>query len=121
MNLYKLIYTHQPSNHSIGGGILKYLIAKSDEDVYEWIKSQPSIMYDELTEVTLYNDWYLEESNDPSFKSDILECRGEIDSDISKFLKIHDGVTLYGWVLVTENIKYEYSELVELGEIIKIC
>lgn len=100
------------------------ILADGDEEVYDWIASEPMI-----NGLSLFNDWgdrydekyYNDETDtDETWKERMLRLRGEINDDTVDFSDSYYGVTLLGWDLLKENIKTDYTELIELGEIIVI-
>lgn len=123
MNLYAIKFTHysQKDNET---GIVTYALAKNDEQVYEWIKSEPR---DEHW--TTYNSWKYEEDDGveyeiyddnynvigkESFKDYIIRVNGEMHSEHASYDDLYYGKTYYGWELVKENIqKYQINALME--------
>ena len=105
MNLYKIIFKHYSSdNDEIG--IKAMLLAENDEQVYNWISSEPKI-----NDEKLYNNWKDKERN----KDKILSSNGEIAFEDEYCDDFQFGITLYGWELLKENINSDYTELIELG------
>jgi len=136
MNLYKIVFSHHAPKDS-EKGIKVLLLAENDEQVYEWLASEPK-----LEDRTLYNSWkenegysyseeketfvdedgeevdsswYDEEGNAENFKTRMLRLKGEINDDDYDFTDAYYGITLLGWELLKEDVKTDYSELVELG------
>jgi len=123
MNLYAIKFTHysQKDNET---GIITYAIAKNDEQVYEWIKSEPR---DE--DWSVYNSWkYNEEDGIEydlydekinyvgkiSFKDYIISIGGEMHSEYANYDDLYYGKTYYGWDLINENIQdYQVDALTE--------
>ncbi len=124
MNLYKISFSHHaPKDRE--EGIKCLLLAKNDEQVYEWIKSEP-----EINGNTLYNSWKdSEEENEDfeiydnnfnligneRFKEKIIRLKGQMNDDDYDFSDAYYGITLYGWSLLKENTNSNYSELIDLG------
>lgn len=136
MNLYKIVFSHHAPKDS-EKGIKVLLLAQNDEQAYEWLASEPK-----LEDRTLYNSWkdnegysyseeketfvdedgeevdsswYDEEGNAENFKTRMLRLKGEINDDEYDFTDAYYGITLLGWELLKEDVKTDYSELVELG------
>lgn len=136
MNLYKIVFSHHAPKDS-EKGIKVLLLAQNEEQVYEWLASEPK-----LEDRTLYNSWkdnerysyaeeketfvdedgeevdsswYDEEGNAENFKTRMLRLKGEINDDDYDFTDAYYGITLLGWELLKEDVKTDYSELVELG------
>lgn len=111
MKLYRIDVLHaapKDTHTSIQG----YVIAKNDEQVYEWIKSEP-----ELNGTTLFNSWSDTEEEGEEFdlydgeyevigaetyKQKIIRLHGEIDDDSVDFEDAYYGITLYGWTEVKD-------------------
>lgn len=102
--------------------IQTYLVADSDEDVYEWIKSEPI--------EGVYVDWdekerggeVFEVRNDDfdlvgteSFKERIIRLRGEMFEEFYDFSVAYEGVTLYGWKRIGDVTSSQIATLQELG------
>ncbi len=139
MNLYKIEFQHIAPKGS-ANGLKCLLLAETDEQVYDWIASEP-----EVNDKTLYNSWkdnesvnynidteefedidgdcvsgwYDEESNPEAFKTRMLRLNGEINDDDIDFSDSYYGITVHGWTLLKENVKTDYSELIELGIVYK--
>lgn len=123
MNLYKIIFSHHAPKDS-EYGIKAFVLAENDEQVYNWIASNPK-----TNEGTLYNSWknkeeeggwWNDEGESETFKERMLRLKGEIEDDSVDFSDSYYGITLLGWELLKEDITTDYSELIELGEIIVI-
>lgn len=96
MNLYKILISHySPRDDVFRNTVL--LLSKTDKQVSEYIKYQLGIV-------------------DTTFFNHQLICEDNVD-----ICNVYYGNTLYGWEMVKENVTTDYSELIELGEIIKIC
>jgi len=136
MNLYKITFSHHAPKDS-EQGIKCLLLAENDEQVYDWIASEPKLndrsmfnawkdnegyKYNEETETFVDKDgddvdssWYDEEGKSEIFKVRMLRLKGEINDDDYDFLDAYYGITLFGWELLKEDVKTDYSELKELG------
>lgn len=122
MNLYSIDFLHaSPKDTEYGMKCL--LLAENDEQVYEWIKSEP-----ELTDGALYNNWECNEDEEfdiyndnyeivgkETFKEKMIRLGGEINDEDYDFSDAYYGITLFGWSLLKENVTTDYSELIELG------
>ncbi|WP_311078093.1 hypothetical protein [Paenibacillus polymyxa] len=117
MNLYKIMFEHFSQKDS-QKGILTYLVADSDSEVYEWIKSEPS------TEIwgSIFNSYkYKEKDNEmfniydndfnivdkESFRDRMIRLHGDMFDEETELSDLYYGATLYGWVVVKENVGYE--------------
>lgn len=112
MNLYKIKFSHS-SPKDTECGIKCLLLAKNDEQVYEWIKSEPDIGGEKL-----WNIWADIEDSNNEFKHQMIQIKGEINDDDFDYSDAYYGITLLGWSLLKEDIKTDYSELIDL-DIIK--
>jgi len=124
MNIYKIEFLHaSPKDRE--EGIKCLLLAENEEQVYEWIKSEPKI-----GERSLYNGWAdSEEENEEfevynddydiigkeNFKQKMIRLKGQMNDDDYDYSDAYYGITLFGWSLLKENVNTDYSELIELG------
>jgi hypothetical protein len=115
MNLYVLKFIHYSPKDS-KEGIITYLCTDSDEQIYEWLKSEP-----EVNGKHLFNS-YKDNENDEkiynlydnryncigteTFKEHMIRFKGEMFDEEAEVLDAYYGVTHYGWELVSENIYY---------------
>lgn len=124
MNLYKIEFSHfGPKSSEYGFKCL--LIAESDEHVYEWIKSEPSINGDRLDNywgnaeaANKVYDVYDSDYNiigTETFKERMLRVKGELNDDDNNLEDAYYGITLYGWGLLKENVDSDYSDLIDSG------
>lgn len=140
MNLYKVIFSHHAPKDS-EKGIKALVLAENDEQVYEWIASEPetneggnynswkdreSYTWDESEECFVDEDgdqadeeWWDEDGNPENFKDRMLRLKGDINDDDVDFSNAYYGVTLYGWELIKENTTIDYSEFIEMGIVFK--
>jgi|GEM_PF-1734588 len=133
MNLYKITAQHFAPKGSMKA-IICFLMANNDEQVFDWLGSQPSI--DGQMIGLCYEDYALEPDleNDPeeteglqkpvifplygadytetgteTFKERIIRCKGEMfdpeNEDYISFDGAYYGLDLYGWVLAEENLE----------------
>lgn len=125
MNLYKIKFEHFAPKGS-KTGIVTYLIAASDEAVYEWMKLDKNIDDNSICTGYEYHeedeeifDVYDSEYNvigQESFKEKTIRLRGEIHDEEADVSDAYYGVTLYGWDLVTEGVSLEIiKEVKSLG------
>jgi len=101
MNLYKILFRHYSPKDS-QEGILTYLLAESDEQVYNWFCSKPTLKSDE----SIYISWMLKgDEYKKDFKERIIKCHGDMFDDESEVSDLYYGAIQYGWGLVYKNIK----------------
>ncbi|MGV6935853.1 hypothetical protein ACWA2B_10100 [Paenibacillus sp. CMM36] len=114
-------------------GILTYLTANSDSEVYEWIKSEPS------SEVwgSIFNSYkYKEKDNEvfniydndfsivtqESFRDRMIRLHGDMFDEDAELSDLYYGATVYGWEVVKENVGYEVLQTAkETGINIEVC
>lgn len=122
MNLYSIDFLHaSPKDAEYGMKCL--LLAENNEQVYEFIKSEP-----ELPDGALYNNWEANEEEEfdiyddnyeivgkETFKEKMIRLSGEINDEDYDFSDAYYGITLFGWSLLKENVTTNYAELIELG------
>lgn len=124
MNIYKIEFLHAAPK-DIETGFKCLLLAENDEQVYEWIKSEPRIgdsnLYNvwsykekENKEYEVYNDNY-DIIGKENFKQRMIRLKGQMNDDDYDYSDAYYGVTLLGWSLVKENINTDYSKLIESG------
>ncbi|ASA22589.1 hypothetical protein [Paenibacillus donghaensis] len=125
MNLYKIMFEHFAPKDS-KAGIVTYLQAKSDEEVYEWLKSDP-VAGNEGKIITSYKykeeddeiyDVYDKEYNcigQENFKERMIRLRGDMFDEDAEVEGAYYGVTLYGWECVRENIPNMLLDIMRLS------
>lgn len=105
MNLYKVTLTHYAPKDS-QAATFAYVVAKSDKDVYEWIKSNPKVngnsyysIYDGLEDSERYED--LER-----VVNEIIENQGILNTDYADdyLTDLYYGRTLDYWELTHKDI-----------------
>ena len=135
MNLYRILFSHYAPR---GGdtGMKALLLAENDEQVYEWIASEPFLKGSKLTNSWKDNEeyswdekegtfvdkdgdvvsgWYDEDGKPELFKTRMLRMKGQINDEDVDFSDAYYGIKLLGWDLLKEDITTDYSELIELG------
>ena len=127
VNLYKIKFEHFAPKGS-KAGIITYLIAASDEAVYEWMKSEPKVdgesiyinygYHEEDEEVfDMYDDKY-NVIGQETFKEKMIRLRGDIHDEEADISDAYYGVTLYGWECIKEDISIELSKSIKESGII---
>jgi hypothetical protein len=107
MNLYKIIFSHTaPKDTEFG--LVEYLIADNENDVYEHIDKEFNYgcwndKNNESGELEIYNDDY-DVIGTETFKEKMIRIKGEINDDDYDFSDSYYGITLYGWEKVKDNI-----------------
>jgi hypothetical protein len=123
MNLYKILFTHTaPKDRK--EGIITYLLAENEEQVYSFIDKEYNYecwkdQEEENETYDVYNDDY-DVVGIETFKEKILRLKGEMNDDDYDYSDAYYGITLYGWELVKENLASDYSELIALN-VFKNC
>jgi len=112
VNLYKILFSHTaPKDTKVG--IETYLLAKSDEEVYNYIDKEFNCgcWKDKEDDCDIF-DIYDKDYNvigTETFREKILRIKGEINEEDYDFSDAYYGITLYGWELVKENIAEDLS------------
>ncbi|MDY8021116.1 hypothetical protein [Paenibacillus polymyxa] len=116
MKVYKIMFEHFSQKDS-QKGILTYLAADSDSEVYEWLKSEPS----SENWGNIYNNYnHKEEDNEvfdiydndfsivdqESFRDRMIRLHGDMFDENVELSDLYYGATLYGWEVVKENISF---------------
>lgn len=117
MKLYELLFRHYSQKDS-EEGIICYLVANSDEEIYEFIKSEPEIPDGTKWGRGIFNSWkYKDDKEDSSYeeehKTRLIECCGEMFDDCADISDLYYGLTHYGWRCVCEEISEEQITLLE--------
>jgi hypothetical protein len=95
MNIYLIHQGHAaPKDWNLSN--IGFVIAENDEQVFNYIASQP-VLYG----VNLFNSW---EDKDEEFKQKMIEIGGEVNDESVDFADAYYGITLYGWSLITKDI-----------------
>jgi len=116
MKLYEINFRHYSQKDS-QEGILGYLLAESDEQVYEYLKSEPTLKNEESIYVSwMYKDDPDDEEYEEDFKERIINCCGDMYDDESEVYDLYYGATQYGWNCINEDISVnDASSLIKLG------
>lgn len=115
MNLYKIIFEFYTEDES-EKGIKCLLLANSDKEVYDWIKSCPKIKDLDI----IYCNWQDVEYEDENFENYIISNKGDF------YMQIHIddprfGELCLGWELLKENVNInDYKELIDFGIVYEI-
>ena len=124
MKLYELLFRHYSQKDS-EEGIICYLVANSDEEIYEFIKSEPKIPDGTNCGRSIYNSWkYKDDKQDSSYdkehKTRLIECCGEMFDDYADISDLYYGLTYYGWRCVCEEITNEQISILRNCGIITV-
>lgn len=124
MNLYEILTRHYSPKDS-QEGIFTYLVAESDEDVYEFLKKGVSL--DSRWLYTTYEDNeedYGEEEFEiydkdynvigtECYKYKIIRLKGDMFDEDIELCDLYYGLTLNGWRLVAENVAEQDIETIK--------
>ncbi|MWV44825.1 hypothetical protein GRF59_14485 [Paenibacillus sp. HJL G12] len=128
MNLYKIMFEHYSQKDSKVGTIT-HLVARSDEEVYEWLKNEPRLSDGSV----IYNSYKYSEEDDEtfeiydadynvigteSFKERMIRLHGEMFDEDKELNDLYYGLTLYGWQKVKEDILPEAVDTMKSNGII---
>lgn len=120
MNLYEINFKHFAPKDS-EQGIFTYLYAKTDSDVYEWLKTDPKLSNGR----SIYTDYKDNEEEGKTFeiydnsfniigletyKERIIRLKGVINDESVELNDLFYGQTLIGWKKVGSNISLEQIE-----------
>lgn len=117
LKLYKLLFRHYSQKDS-EEGIICYLVANSDEEIYEFIKSEPNIPDGTKWGRSIFNSWkYKDDKEDSSYedehKARLIKCCGEMFDDYADISDLYYGLTHYGWKCVCEDISEEQIKILQ--------
>jgi len=117
MNLYKIIFSHHGPKDS-EEGIKTLLLAENDEQVYDWLASEPDgyfLCWKERMEDP--DDEWFDENGDPEdWKARMIRLKGEINDDDRDFSDAYYGLTFYGWEMIDENVNQDKIDyLISIG------
>lgn len=122
MNLYEIILEHYAPKDS-ERGIFTYLLTNSDEEVYEWLKTNPNLLdgrsiytpYEDNEEddtlFEIYNDDF-EVVGYEKYKDRMIRLKGELNDEV-ELTDLYYGMTLVGWRMVKSDIPTEQIELLK--------
>lgn len=132
MNLYEVMLKHYAPNDS-EVGIFTYLVAQSDEAVYEWLKAEPELKDGRQ----IYNSYKHSESNgetfeiydkeynvigEETFKERMIRLKGEMNDKDVELNDLYYGRTLLGWKIIKENVEEkELKGIQDLGIALEIA
>ena len=124
MKLYELLFRHY-SQKDNKEGIICYLVANSDEEVYEFIKSEPKIPDGTKYGRSIFNSWkYKDDKEDSSYeeghKERLINCSGEMFDDYADISDLYYGLTHYGWRCVCEEITNEQISILRNCSVITV-
>lgn len=109
MNLYQINFEHYSQKDS-KEGIATYLLAESDEQVYEWIDSNKKY--------GMYSDNESDKTalNDIPFKQSIIDSKGCMYNDYYLDIYCTDlyyGKTFFGWEEIATDIKQDEISVIK--------
>lgn len=123
MKLYEIMIEHFARKGS-EKGIYTYLVAESNEDVYEWLKLEKelkdgrqlflpySIEENESEDFIIYDDKY-NELGVEKYKERIIRLQGDLNDEELDLDDLDYGRTVAGWKEVKSNITLEEISLLE--------
>lgn len=132
MNLYEIMLEHYAPKDS-EQGIYTYLIAESDETVFDWVAAEHTLKDGRV----LYNcyrgteedgeSYELYDSNydvigEETFKEKMVRLKGDMNDDDVELTDLYYGKTLIGWKRIKEGItKDEIYTLQQTGISIEVA
>ncbi|MGX9951629.1 hypothetical protein ACS9SB_0016565 [Bacillus subtilis] len=123
MNLYEIILEHYAPKDS-ERGIFTYLLTNSDEEVYEWLKTNPNLLdgrsiytpYEDNEEddtlFEIYNDDF-EVVGYEKYKDRMIRLKGELNDENAELSDLYYGKTLVGWRTVNEDIRKDQCDILK--------
>ncbi len=126
MNLYRAKFSHYAPKDNQSGTVC-LILAETDEQVYEFLKSEPEINGDKF-----FLSWQDREDEEEekevldenynlirteTIKEYLIRIRGSINDEDQQYDDLYYGLTVVGWELLKEDVKTDYSELIELGQV----
>jgi hypothetical protein len=123
MNLYEIMMEHYAPKDS-EKGIHTYLAANSDEEVYEWLKSEPilkdgrqifltwGMSEEDGEEFGIYDNNY-EVIGTETFKDKMIRIKGDMNDEDADFSDLYYGKTFIGWSLIKEGITNEEIQVLK--------
>lgn len=123
MNLYQVMLKHY-APHDSEVGIFTYLVAQSDEAVYEWLKAEPELKDGRQ----IFNSYKQTESEgetfeiydkdynvigEETFKERMLRLKGEMNDEDVELNDLYYGKTLLGWKVVKEAVEEKEINLIQ--------
>lgn len=113
MNLYKVMTNHYSPKDS-HRAIWAYVVAESNEQLYEWIKSEPDVEDGKI--YTCWTDWEDDseeyEDEDSKFRTQMLVSCDEESTDFADYGDLYYGKTFISWELVKEDAKPDVLQLI---------
>lgn len=123
MNLYEIILEHYAPKDS-ERGIFTYLLTNSDEEVYEWLKTNSNLSdgrsiytpYEDNEEddtlFEIYNDDF-EVVGYEKYKDRMIRLKGELNDENAELSDLYYGKTLVGWRTVNEGIRKDQCDILK--------
>jgi len=123
-NLYSIEFIHYSPKDS-EQGIKCLLLAENDEQVFNfidemyqyntWSEYETDESFKDENKFDIYDDDDLNIIGTETFKERMIRLKGQMNDEDYELQDLYYGVTLYGWKLLKENIKTDYSELIKLN------
>lgn len=123
MKLWELRFRHYAPKDS-EEGIIGYLIADTSEQIYDFIKTEPTLQDDSNYDRGLYVNWEYkdnpdDEEYDENHRQRLIECCGEMYDEEEEVNDAFYGVIHYGWTCVRDKISnLEIATLQSCGIIV---
>lgn len=122
MNLYKVSFKHYAPK-DVSEGIVCYLVADNDENVYEWFKSGIE-SFTEYEHYTTYSEYETDgtKHDGTPFKESIISTKGCMNNEFEEVYDLYYGATQYSWELVSKHLVQEdIDTLKKLGVKVDEC
>lgn len=109
MKLWELLFRHYAPKDS-EEGIICYLLADTSEQIYDFLKTEPTIPDGTQYGRGIYTSWeYVDDPEDEEYDENhrkrLIECCGEMFDEEEEVSNAFYGVIHYGWNCICEDIK----------------
>lgn len=126
MKLWELNFRHYAPKDS-KEGIVCYLVAETSEQIYEFLKTDPTIPDGTKYGRSIYVSWKYKdnpenEEYDEKHRQRLIECCGEMYDDAAEVCDLYYGLTHYGWKCICEDFREsEVDTLKSYGIVVVNC
>ena len=112
MNLYQVMTNHYApkDNHK---AIWGYVVSDSNEQLYEWLKLEPSFDDDIGNLYLSWQDRQNEDEDYKEFKEAVLDSCDEEETDFINYNDLYYGRTFVSWKVVKEDVKPDILQLIK--------
>ena len=113
MNLYQIMIRHYAPRDS-RNGIWGYLLANNSKEVYEWLKSEPTVDDDVIDNLHLcWDSWEEEDGDYENFAEQMIRLQDEEATDRANYDDLYYGKTFVSWDKVYGDIDTTMTSMLE--------